>query len=586
MAVIGGSRPQNKLRRVTGFLQEPPHLPDAWASDRALREATRFHLDESSFSAAEEGLAEMGARAVAPETLALSRRAELEPPIHTPYATWGERVDEIKVSDAYLELGRIGVAAGVTGLPYEDTPYGPGARVVWGALLALWGPSSALYSCPVAMTDGAARTLLLHGDLDDMAVVGRLTTRDPDQAWTSGQWMTETAGGSDVGRTGTVAARDQDGQWRLTGTKWFTSATTSEMALTLARPDESVAGSRGLTLFRIHRRLDDGRPNNILVRRLKEKLGTRSLPTAELELEGALAFPIGDPYDGGGVRRIATMLNITRIHNSWGATAAIGRGLAWARAYAGVREVFGKPLHSMSAHRATLADMAVDYAASLALTMRCCELMGRVEHGVASESEVALLRGLTPLTKLSTGRWSIAAVTEAMESLGGVGYCEDSTLPALVRNTHVIPIWEGTTNVLALDFLRAAARSDALETLVEDARATVDPLKGDPYVGNAAVVCRDALSELKLRGRSILEGAGDAEAAARSLAMSLAAAYACARLCAQGKWAADRGDLRTAATALRLAERGLVQAKPPRHLELGMDEAISRETDRPEVPNP
>jgi alkylation response protein AidB-like acyl-CoA dehydrogenase len=564
---------------MVGFLQDPPRLPDSWASDRALREATRFHLDEASFTAAESDLAAMGTRAVEQETLALSRRAELEPPVHTPYATWGERIDDIKVSDAYLALGRVGVEAGVTSLPYEDTPYGPGARVVWGALLALWGPSSALYSCPVAMTDGAARTLLLHGDLDDIAVVGRLTTRDYGQAWTSGQWMTETAGGSDVGRTGTVAHRGDDGRWRLTGTKWFTSATTSEMALTLARPEGAAEGSRGLTLFRIHRVLDDGTRNNIVVRRLKDKLGTRALPTAELELEGALAFPIGDPYDGGGVRRVATMLNITRIHNSWGATAAIGRGLAWARAYARVREVFGRPLHSMSAHRATLADMAVDYAASLALTMRCCELMGRVEHGTATEAEAGLLRGLTPLTKLSTGRWSIAAVTEAMESLGGVGYCEDSTLPALVRNTHVIPIWEGTTNVLALDFLRASARSGALETLIEDATATVEPLKSDPHVGAAATTCSSALSELAGRARSLLDGNGDAEASARSLAMGLAGSYACARLCAQGRWAAERGDLRTAATAIRMAERGLVPALPPRHLELGMDEAISDEAD-------
>jgi len=556
------------------FLQDAPTLPDSWSSDRALREVTRFHLDETSFASAEDELAAMGDVATRPETLALAARAEREPPVHVPYATWGERIDEIRVSDAYVELGRVGVRAGVTGLPYEDTPYGAGARVVWGALLALWGPSSALYSCPVAMTDGAARTLLLHGDLDDIAVVGRLTSRDPEHAWTSGQWMTETAGGSDVGRTGTVATRGQDGAWRLTGTKWFTSATTSEMALTLARPEGAPEGSKGLTLFRIHRILEDGRRNNIVVRRLKDKLGTRALPTAELELDGAIAYPIGDPYDGGGVRRISTMLNITRIHNSWGATAAIGRGLAWARAYARVREVFGKPLRSMSAHRATLADMAVDYAASLALTMRCCELMGRVEHGLATETEVALLRGLTPLTKLATGRWSIAAVTEAMECVGGVGYCEDSTLPALVRNTHVIPIWEGTTNVLALDFLRAAARAGALEVLVDDARASVASLAADPYVGQAAVACGNALTELEVKTTAVLDGERDAEAAARSLSMGLAATYAGARLCAQGRWAAEQGDLRTAATATRLVERGLVAPAPPRHLQLGMDEEI------------
>ena len=556
---------------MPGFLQTPPTLPSAWAGDRALRESVAFHLGDLYERAAEK-LAAIGQHATDPATIALVLRAESEPPRHIPYSAWGERIDEIVVSDAYTELGRIGVRAGVTALPYEDTPYGDKARVVWAALIHLWGPSSALYSCPVAMTDGAARTLLLHGDLDDITVVGRLTTRDPETAWTSGQWMTETTGGSDVGKTGTVAKRDGSGAWRLHGTKWFTSATTSEMALTLARPEGAPEGSRGLALFRIHRRLDDGRRNAITVRRLKDKLGTRALPTAELELEGALAFPVGDPLDGGGVRRISTMLNITRIHNALGATGAIARGLAYARAFAKVREAFGTRLSQLPAHRATLTDMAVDHAASLALTMRCCELMGKVEHGCAMPDEINLLRGLTPLTKLATGRWSIAAVTEAMEAIGGVGYCEDSGIPTLVRNTHVIPIWEGTTNVMALDFLRAAQRSDALGPLVEDARAALEAAR-HPSVVDAVGSARVALEELQRR--CDFESAEQAAAEARAVALGLAATYACARLCLQGSWAAERGDLRTAAAASRLAARGLVIPPGPAHLELAMDEELS-----------
>ena len=554
------------------FLQTPPTLPDAWEGDRALRESVNFHLGDDAFEGARGELAEMGRVATSAEVLALSAQAENEPPRLIPYGTWGERIDEIVVSDAYLELGRIGVRAGVTGLPYEDSVYADKARIVWAALLHLWGPSSALYSCPVAMTDGAARTLLLHGDLDDIAVVGRLTSRDPSSAWTSGQWMTETAGGSDVSNTGTVARRDEAGRWRLYGTKWFTSATTSEMALTLARPEGAPEGSRGLALFRIHRHLDEGTNNGILVRRLKDKLGTRALPTAELELEGAIAFPVGDPLDGGGVRRIATMLNITRIHNSLGATGAVARGLAFARAYARVREAFGSSLARLPAHRATLADMAVDHAACLALTMRCCGLMGRVEHGSASSDETVLLRGLTPLTKLSTGRWSIAAVTEAMEAIGGVGYCEDSGVPTLVRNTHVIPIWEGTTNVMALDFLRASVRSDALAVLLDDARSCLERAT-HPSVADPVNATRAACSELE--SRASFESEDQAAAQARSLALGLAATYACALLCEQGSWAAERGDLRTAATAARLAARGLLTPPAPAELALGMDEELS-----------
>lgn len=219
------------------FLQEPPRLPNSWTSDRILRDALRHHLGVEAFALAEPDLAEMGAAATSDDVLSLAARAETEPPQHDPYAPWGRRIDDIRVSDAFFELGRLGVRAGVTALPYEKTLYEDRARLVWAGLIVLWGPSSALYSCPVAMTDGAARTLIEHAGEDAVEVVARLTSRDPGFAWTSGQWMTETSGGSDISRTGTIARRGGDDTWRLWGTKWFTSSTTSEMALTLARPE-------------------------------------------------------------------------------------------------------------------------------------------------------------------------------------------------------------------------------------------------------------------------------------------------------------------------------------------------------------
>jgi acyl-CoA dehydrogenase len=535
---------------MSGFLQTPPVLPNAWRADTSLREALLWRLGRDVYERAAPELDALGAKVTAPETLALAARAEAEPPVHVAYSPWGERVDEIRVSAAYLELGALGVRAGVTALPYEEGPYGPAARVVWGALIALWGPSSALYSCPVAMTDAAARTLLVHGGPADVEVVERLVSRDPENAWTSGQWMTETTGGSDVGGTETVAHRDGDGVWRLYGTKWFTSATTSEVALTLARPEGAPEGSRGLALFRVHRRGDDGRSNGIVVRRLKDKLGTRSLPTAELELDGAVAWPVGEP-DGAGLRRIATMLNLTRVHNALNAAGALGRGLAWARAFADVRLVGGRLLSSLPAHRATMADLAVDHAAALALVLRCCELTGRAEHGIATEHEQRVLRGLTPVAKLATARWAVAGTAEAMECLGGVGYCEDSALPALVRNTHVMPIWEGTTNVLALDLQRAALRSGALEALLEDVGEGLAPLRTDPAV-EAPVA-----ATLASAGRITEVAAEAGEAGARELALAVGRTVACAELCRQGAWAAARGSNRTAAAAARLAARGL-----------------------------
>lgn len=562
---------------MNDFVHDPPQLPDAWSSDRMLRETLRWLLGDEMFGAAQPGLAAMGRMATSPRTLELAARAERELPEHIPYSTWGERIDDIRVSRSWTELGRMGVEAGVTALPYEVDPYGARARIVWGALLAMWGPSSALYSCPVAMTDGAARTLLEHGEASDLSFVERLTTRDSERAWTSGQWMTEVNGGSDVSRTQTTARRGPDGSWRLYGTKWFTSAATSEMALTLARPEGSASGSRGLALFRVHRQLESGERNAILVRRLKDKLGTRPLPTAELELQGAIAHPVGDA-SGGGVKRIATMLNVTRVHNSIAAAGASGRGLAWARAYARTREVFGQPLHSMPAHRATLTDLTVDYYAAFALAIRCCELMGRVERGEATTDETTVLRALTPVTKLTTGRWSIAGVTEAMEAIGGVGYCEDSTIPALVRNTHLIPVWEGTTNVLALDVLRAERGSGAASAVLADAMRHIDGLLGHPTIGHPAAAVARSVDELGERLRDFANDPEDAPAQARSFALGLGATYACARLCRQGHWAAARGSSATPAAAARLAARGLVPARAPIDLELAMDEV--QEPDR------
>jgi alkylation response protein AidB-like acyl-CoA dehydrogenase len=375
--------------------------------------------------------------------------------------------------------------------------------------------------------------------------------------------MTETAGGSDVGRTGTIARRDERGDWRLYGTKWFTSSTTSETALTLARPEGSPEGSRGLGLFRVDRFVPGGGRNAIVVRRLKDKLGTRALPTAELELEGALALPVGDPLDGGGVRRISTMLNITRIHNALGSAGAMGRGLAIARSFAQVRTVFGAPLHTLPAHQATLSELATNYAAALALVLRCCALTGRAEQGMASDEELAILRGLTPVTKLATARWAVEDAAEAMEALGGVGYCEDSGMPALVRDTHVMPIWEGTTNVLSLDLLRAEQRNGALTAVLADAAEITQRAESSEAVASTAAIVREAIASVSARARECAEDLNRAQAEARSIALSVARIYACASLCAQGAWAASNGDGTTALAAQRLAQRGLVVTAAP-----------------------
>src|ERR687887_1850718 len=451
------------------FFQQPPSLRNTYRSDVVLHEHLQRLLPPEVRAAVEPELERMG-EAAAGELARLAEEAEASPPRLVQYDPWGRRVDRIRLSPAWNELHAAQARAGLCAWPYEHR-HGAHDRVVQHALLHLYAPSSAVYTCHVAMTDAAARVLEDHapGELRDR-VVPRLPSRAPGGGWTPGQWMTEREGGSDVGGTATVARRDQEGRWRLHGVKWFTSAVTADCALALARPEGAPAGSRGLGLFLVER-VDphSGRTqvgDTILVNRLKDKLGTRALPTAELTLAGAAATPVGGV--DAGLRKIAGMLNVTRLHNAVSAAAGMRRGVDLAVAYAGVRHAFGRPLAELPLHRATLEDLAVEAEAAFALTARAMQLQGLLEHGQASEPERRALRALVPPVKLLTAKDAVAHASEVLEAFGGAGYVEDGGIPRLLRDAQVLPIWEGTSNVLSLDLLRAESREGAVSALLAD----------------------------------------------------------------------------------------------------------------------
>ncbi len=313
------------------FFQEPPRLGNQYDADTLLREYLARVLPADALAANEpeyRELGELGGDALYRAML----EDRLNEPVHTQWDAWGQRVDAIEVSPLWRRAHVLSSERGLVALAYER-PLGDLSRVHQFALNYLVQASLDVYSCPLAMTDGAARTLIDSGnrELVDRAVP-RLTSRDPERAWTSGQWMTERTGGSDVGQSETVARQD-GGQWRLYGTKWFTSATTSQMALTLARPDGNGPGGKGLALFYVELRDERGRLRNIAINRLKDKLGTRKVPTAELTLDGTPATPVRGL--DSGVRHIAPMLNVTRTWNAMGAIWGLRRSVALARDYAG-----------------------------------------------------------------------------------------------------------------------------------------------------------------------------------------------------------------------------------------------------------
>jgi alkylation response protein AidB-like acyl-CoA dehydrogenase len=405
------------------------------------------------------------------------------------------------------------------------------------------------------MSDGAATALAASGDAGLCArVLPRLLSRDPATLWMSGQWMTETAGGSDVGNTGTVARRDVQGRWRLHGRKWFTSAVIGEMALTLARPEGAGGGADALALFLVETRDAQGRWNGIRIDRLKDKLGTHELPTAEIHLDGTLAEPVGELAHG--VRRIAPMLNVTRTWNAVCALATMRRCLALAYDHAARRRAFGKRLLDHPLHRATLASMQAEFEAAFQLVFFVAELLGRTAHA-GTDADRALLRVLTPLAKLWTGKLAVRIASETCEAFGGAGYIEDTGLPLLLRDAQVYPIWEGTTNVLALDTLRAL-RGDGIDHLLAGAGALLAEAGGDAH--GAAVALRAA------RGRlAALAGERDAlESVARGIALTLARGFAAALLARHAAWTQRQlGDARATAALRLFAGHGLSRLQDP-----------------------
>lgn len=533
------------------FFQTPPDLANQYDDDALLREYLVRVLPEDMRRAHEDEYRHLGelARGDLYDQMLAERTVE---PTLTHWDPWGHRIDEIELTPLWKRASALSAEHGLVAKAYEDR-HGPLDRVHQFVSNYLIQASMDVYSCPLAMTDGAARTLLnlKNQALIDRAV-GHLTSRDPATAWTSGQWMTERTGGSDVGLSETVATETKQG-WLLSGTKWFTSATTSEMALTLARPEGNPAGGGGLALFYVETRDPRGNLNGITIQRLKDKLGTRKVPTAELSLEGTLAIPVAGL--DGGTRNISSMLNITRTWNAVAAAWGARRAYALAKDYARRRFAFGANLIDKPLHIDTLAHMAANSDAIFHLAFRTVELLGRVESGQANASEKDLLRALTPITKLTTAKQAVTVASEALEAFGGAGYVEDTGLPTLLRDAQVLPIWEGTTNVLSMDALRAFSKGGAIAALHDEITGCLRGVSAGELAG-----CVQAITKAAEHAQTWLRAcAGDRsalEAGARRLALTLGYTLQLSYLTRHAQFCIDMADGARAIAAARRFMRG------------------------------
>jgi len=588
------------------FQQTPPNLGNQFTDDRVLRSYLARVLSADMLGEIEPSLMELG-RLAGGELYQMQLADRLNEPELTQWDAWGNRIDHVAVTPLWREAERVAVEFGVVATAYEQK-HGALSRVHQCALAYLFTPSTDIYSCPLAMTDGAARTLLGSGNqaLIDRAVP-HLITRKREDFWTAGQWMTEITGGSDVGLSQTKAVQSSDtavsgsrfqvsGEepehstgrgrlqvasevqspipgsqseirnpqseipWRLYGKKSFASAITSQIALTLARPEGNPPGGRGLALFYIELRDEGGRLRHIEIDRLKDKLGTRKVPTAELTLSGTPAQLVKGTTDG--VRNIAPLLNITRLWNGISAVALMRRGLALADDYARRRVAFGAVLSEKPLHRDTLAGLHAEAEAGFHLAFLVAELTGRSEVGELDEAEALLLRLLTPVMKLTTGKQAVMVLSEVLEAFGGAGYVEDTGLPQLLRDAQVLPIWEGTTNVLSLDTLRALRAgtlalpaspfqvfNSAVSNCLSDAH--------DPQLSEPVRITRAAMDHAE-SWLTRVEAQEELEAGARRFALTLGRTMEAALLIRHAQWSQDNeADERSIAAARRFTKCGI-----------------------------
>jgi alkylation response protein AidB-like acyl-CoA dehydrogenase len=430
---------------------------------------------------------------------ALAADADRNPPALRAWDARGARVDEIVFHPSYLEMMELAFCRfGLAAMSHRAGVLGwsaPIPHVVKYALSYLFAQSEFGLLCPVSTTDATSRMLRHYGSpaLRE-AFLPHLTATDPADLWLGTQWMTERTGGSDVGALTTAARQDRDGTWRLWGEKWFCSVADARVALTLARPEGAPAGTAGLGMFLVPRFLPDGRRNAWRVNRLKDKLGSRSMATGEVTFEGAVAHVVGEL--ASGFRQMMEMVNISRLSNAMRAAGMMRRSFLESLVHARARAAFGRALVDLPLLRQNLLDMLLDAEAAASVVLNAAAILDRWDASAAEARP--LFRILTPLAKCWITARARVVAGDAMSVRGGNGYIEEWVNPRLLRDTHLGAIWEGATNVVALDVQRAILRDGghaALATLVDECLAGV----GERAAGSTVDAVREVAAALARR---------------------------------------------------------------------------------------
>jgi len=544
-----------------------------YRADPSLADLLRIHLPDPLFRHIEPYLDRLGSLAGG-HLDECARLADRHVPALHQRDRFGADAQWIEYHPAYRELeraafGEFGIHAmslrkGIMGWP-DKYPV-----VAKHAFTYLFNQAEFGLGCPINVTDGCAKLLSNFGSEALKAkYLDGLTQTDMNKLTQGGQFMTEKEGGSDVGSLTTTAIPEGD-RWRLHGEKWFCSNADAEVVMLLARPEGAGPGTRGVGLFLMPRKLDDGSPNHYRIVRLKDKLGTRSMASGEIKLEGAIAYAIGK-LDRGFVQ-MAEMVNSSRLSNGVKSTALMRRAWHDAVTVAQNRVVFGSRIIDLPLARRQLMKIMLSTEQALSMSFLTADALDRAEAG--SQDAAALLRILTPTLKFRATRDARKVCGDALEMRGGIGYIEEFATARLLRDAHLGSIWEGTGNIVAIDALaRAIGRHGADAALAADLHARLDDSASVP------VAFRDrlrALANSAIEFARKVAGNSENEAEARrATSLLYHVASAVAFVWEGARIHEARGDARRLLLSYLVIEHRLSSGDPFRLADDGKQRAIT-----------
>lgn len=438
-------------------------------SDRILQQYLNKYLSKEASEYIQEKLAKLGAQA-AVEMDHLSQIADKEPPVLKRRDKYGNDGGEVIFNAAYWELVNVAAESEMFYVKYDSelrkrfNRYRHSLGFAAGQLYAM---SELGVYCPLCMTDGAAHLVDIYAPQEIRErLLPKLSARSGDALYTGAMFLTEKSGGSDVGRNLCRAEHLEGNRYHLQGEKWFCSNVNADVMFVLARTDTIEKGTRGLSLFLVEKELPDGSKNPMDIIRLKDKLGVRSMATGEVRFENTIGTRIGK--ENNGFKLMAEMINISRTYNSVAALAGSRRAIIEAWQYLNHRITFGKRAAEHALIRQKFLELGSVYLADFLLVWRAIRAMDSAENGDSKEQQ--LRRILTPMAKWISAENSVYIVRECMELMGGNGYIEDFVIPKLLRDVNVLPIWEGSGNIIVLDMLRASQKLGGLYIVIEKIR--------------------------------------------------------------------------------------------------------------------